>query len=266
MTAKRPGVAAVDRALLILSTLASAPDPSSLAQLARATGLYKSTMLRIIVSLEAAGYVTRLRDGRYCIGASAYRLGLAYERQNAFRDQVLAVLRDLVDNGTESASFHVQHGAETRMCLFRVNSRHSTLDRVDAGDILPLDRGAAGRVLLAYAGTPGAKHEALRRDGYAHSKGERDPECAALAAPVFGPTGDIVGALSLSGPGERFTSSTIARMRKHLMRSASELTRSLGGILPKAPLAPSRGRTMGNVGRMRGSGARASVAARESSV
>src|SRR6185436_16540448 len=56
MTAAQLGVAAVDRALLILSALASAPEPSSLAQLARATGLYKSTMLRIIASLEAAGY------------------------------------------------------------------------------------------------------------------------------------------------------------------------------------------------------------------
>jgi|KBSSwiStaDraftv2_1062776.scaffolds.fasta_scaffold376971_2 DNA-binding IclR family transcriptional regulator len=266
MTAAQLGVAAVDRALLILSALASAPEPSSLAQLARATGLYKSTMLRIIASLEAAGYVIRLRDGRYCVGASAYRLGLAYERQNAFRDQVLSVLRDLVDNGTESASFHVLHGAQTRMCLFRVNSRHSTLDRVDAGDILPLDRGAAGRVLLAYSGTPGARHEALRREGYAHSKGERDPECAALAAPIFGPTGDIVGALSLSGPGERFTPTTIARMRKHLMRSASELTRSLGGIVPKPLPAPPKARTIGNEGRMRASALRVNVVGKERSV
>lgn len=240
MREAQQGVAAVDRALLILSKLASAADPSSLADLARATGLYKSTMLRIIGSLEAAGYVIRLRDGRYCVGASAYRLGLAYERQNALRDLVLPVLRDLVEEGTESASFHVLHSSETRMCLLRVNSRHSTLDRVDAGDILPLDRGAAGRVLLAYAGTPGPKHEALRRAGFALSKGERDPECAALAAPVLGPTGDIVGAVSLSGPGERFTPSAIARMRKFLLRSASGLTRSFGGIAPEPAPAKSR--------------------------
>jgi DNA-binding IclR family transcriptional regulator len=233
MTPTHLGVAAVERAMLILSALASATEPSRLAQLARATGLYKSTMLRIIASLEGAGYVTRLRDGRYGLGASAYRLGLAYERQNALREQVLPVLHDLVEKGTESASFHVMHGPDTRLCLLRVNSRHATLDRVDAGNILPLDRGAAGRVLLAYSGKRGSRHDALRQAGYALSKGERDPECAALAAPVFGPTGDIVGAVSLSGPGERFSSPAVARMRKLLMRSASALTRSLGGDVPK---------------------------------
>jgi DNA-binding IclR family transcriptional regulator len=253
MTSTNQGVAAVERALLILSALASATEPSSLAQLARATGLYKSTMLRIIASLDAAGYVMRLRDGRYGIGASAYRLGLAYERQNALRDQVLPVLHDLVENGTESASFHVMHGSDTRMCLFRVNSRHSTLDRVDAGNILPLDRGAAGRVLLAYSGKSGSRHDALRRAGYALSKGERDPECAALAAPVFGATGDIVGAVSLSGPGERFTPSAVARMRKLLMRSASELTRSLGGSGPRMPLVPAKVRQDDNPARMNAS-------------
>lgn len=251
MTPAHQGVAAVERALLILSALASAAEPSSLAQLARATGLYKSTMLRIIASLEATGYVMRLRDGRYGIGGSAYRLGLAYERQNTLRDQVLPVLHDLVENGTESASFHVMHGANTRLCLLRVNSRHATLDRVDAGNILPLDRGAAGRVLLAYSGRSGTRHEALRRAGYALSKGERDPECAALAAPVFGATGDIVGAVSLSGPGERFTPSAVARMRKLLMRSATVLTRSLGGKVLKTAALPEMVHQDDNAARLR---------------
>jgi DNA-binding IclR family transcriptional regulator len=240
VTASHQGVAAVERALAILAALASATEPSTLAQLARTTGLYKSTILRLIVSLEIAGYVLRLRDGRYGVGASAFQLGLAYERQNSLREQVLPILSDLVDNGTESASFHVLHGPGTRLCLFRVNSRHATLDRVDAGNIFPLDRGAAGRVLLAYSGKVGPRHDALRRAGHAHSKGERDPECAALAAPVFGATGDIAGAISLSGPGERFTPDTVARMRKLLLKAAARLTRSLGVCAPTASRVPTK--------------------------
>jgi DNA-binding IclR family transcriptional regulator len=197
------GVAAVDRALIILSALEVRTEPSTLAELALATGLYKSTILRLIASLEGGGYVTRLRDGRYVLGASAFRLGHAYERQNPLRQHVLPTLQDLVARGTESSSFHVAHGPGTRLCLFRVNSRHSTLDRVEAGNVLPLDRGAAGRVILAYGGASGAEHEALRRVG-----------------------------ISLSGPAERFTAAGILRMRKLLIKAAEQLTKSLGGAMP----------------------------------
>jgi DNA-binding IclR family transcriptional regulator len=222
------GVAAVDRAFVILAALADDAEPSTLAELARRTGYYKSTILRLLASIEAAGYVTRLRDGRYGLGPSAFRLGLAYERQNPLRLHVVPVLSDLVERGTESASFHVRHGPGTRLCLFRVNSHHSTLDRVEAGDILPLDRGAAGRVLIAFSPEGGPEQEPLRRAGYALSRGERDPSCAGLAAPVLGPGGDLAGALSLSGPGERFTDKAVASMRKLLLESAASLSRSLG--------------------------------------
>ena len=231
-TESHNGVAAVDRALAILAALEGASEPLTLAKLARTTGFYKSTILRLIGSLGDAGYAMRLRDGCYSLGASAFRLGLAYERQNPLRRHALPILERLVANGTESASLHVVHGPHTRLCLFRVNSRHSTLDSVDAGDVLPIERGAAGRVLLAYSDGTSAQHTALRRAGYTLSKGERDPNCAGLAAPVFGPTGEIVAALSLSGPGERFTSDAIARMRKLLLKAAEQLTQLLGGTAP----------------------------------
>jgi DNA-binding IclR family transcriptional regulator len=238
----RGGVAAVDRALALLAALGTAREPATLAKLARDTGFYKSTILRLIGSLEGAGYVTRLRDGCYSLGASAFRLGLAYERQNSLRQHALPVMDELIAKGTESASLHVLHGPTTRLCLFRTNSHHSTLDRVEAGDVLPLERGAAGRVLLAYSGATDASAKALRRAGYALSKGERDPNCAGLAAPIFGPTGEIVAALSLSGPGERFTADAVARMRKLLLKAAEQLTQSLGGTVPPPTEARPAGR------------------------
>jgi DNA-binding IclR family transcriptional regulator len=222
------GVAAVDRALVILASLQAQDAPCTLAALARLTGLYKSTLLRLLASLLGAGYVAQLPDGRYAIGPAAVRLNLAYERQNPLRQHVLPVLQDLVRHGTESASFHVRHDAGMRLCLLRVNSGHPTLDRVEAGDILPVRHGAAGRVLLAFGDGPAPHHQTLRTDGYALSTGERDPSCAGLAAPVFGPAGRLAGALSLSGPKERFTPETIARMRGLLLAAAGVLSLSLG--------------------------------------
>ncbi len=232
------GVAAVDRALAILASLEAQDAPCTLADLARLTGLYKSTLLRLLASLLAGGHVTQSPDGRYAIGPAAVRLHLAYERQNPLRQQVLPVLQDLVRQGTESASFHIRHDDRTRLCLFRVNSSHATLDRVEEGNLLPLEHGAAGRILLAF-NDGAAPHP--HQDGYALSTGERDPSCAGLAAPVFGRAGRLVGALSLSGPKERFTPETIIRMRGLLLAAAEALSFSLGNPAPRPESPPDLG-------------------------
>lgn len=226
------GVAAVERAFSIMAALERADGPVALADLSRITGLYKSTILRLMISLEHNGYATRLRDGCYDLGPAAIRLGLAYERKNALRAHVLPVLQDLVGRGTESASFHVRQDGEHRLCLYRVDSHHSTLDRVTAGETYPMKVGAAGRVLLAFEEPASPSSTAIIAHGWALSLGERDPACAGLAAPVFGAAG-LLGALSLSGPRERFGAAEIDAMRALLMPLAADLTRRLGGTWPR---------------------------------
>jgi DNA-binding IclR family transcriptional regulator len=178
------GVAAVERALSIVGAVERSDRPVTLAELAGSTGFYKSTILRLLGSLLAMGYVTRLPDGSYDLGHTAFRLGAAFTRKNAIGHYVLPALQELVESGTESASFHVRQDADNRVCLFRVNSGHATLDRVEAGESYALLRGAAGHIMLAYEGRTGARYDAIRSDGFDVSLGERDPSCAAVAAPV----------------------------------------------------------------------------------
>ncbi|WP_448041434.1 IclR family transcriptional regulator [Bradyrhizobium liaoningense] len=224
-----PGVAAVDRALSILAAFEDAPEPMSLAELARRTKMYKSTLLRLMTSLQEFGYIVQFADGRYHLGPTPFRLGAVYQRSNNLHDRVVPLLRQLVADGTESPSFHVRHDAKRRLCVFRVDSRHSTLDRVEAGMLLPLDRGAAGRVILAFDGEKGEGYDEIRKGCIAMSFGERDPDCAGLACPVFGPAGKCVGALSLSGPKPRFTRENIKAMTSLLLKAAIRLTHTLGG-------------------------------------
>lgn len=229
------GVAAVDRAFCILAAIAESAEPQALAQIAAATGLYKSTILRLMTSLERSGYAQRLRDGRYALGPGAFRLGAAYERANPLRHHILPIMKELVAAGSESASFHIPNGPDTRLCLFRVDSNHATLDRIRAGDLLPLDRGAAGRILLAFAGAVGEAFESARAKGFAMSTGERQPGCAGMAAPVFGPDGSVAGALSLSGPTSRFTDESVAEWQPRLIEAARGATQSIGGQFPSFP-------------------------------
>lgn len=233
---KETGVAAVERALAIVAATETADAPVTLADLARKTGFYKSTILRLLGSLERAGYIVRLGDGRYDLGLTAFRLGTAFERKNTLQHYVLPVLRRLVAQGTESASFHVRQGPDTRLCLFRVNSSHATLDRVEAGGSYPLRAGAGGHILLAFADEPGPRYDAIRTEGWACSLGERDPSCAAVAAPVFGPARQLIGILSLSGPRERFGSQDVETMAGLLRVAAIELTCALGGVWPQFKL------------------------------
>jgi len=224
-----PGVAAVDRALTILSAFDGEPEALTLAELARRTGLYKSTLLRLMASLQSFGYLLQLPDGRYHLGPTPFRLGAVYQRANHLYDHVMPVLRQLVAAGTESPSFHVRHDATQRLCMFRVDSQHSTLDRVAAGSLLPLDRGAAGRVILAFDGAEGQPFERIREAFVAASVGERDPDCAGIAAPVFGAEGKLVGALSVSGPKLRFTREAKQAMTTLVLQAAVRLTHALGG-------------------------------------
>jgi DNA-binding IclR family transcriptional regulator len=223
------GVAAVERALAILAVVEGAEQPVTLADLAARTGFYKSTILRLLSSLLSAGYVVRLHDGQYDLGPTAFRLGVAFERKNAVRHHVVPALQELVAIGTESASFHVRQDADNRLCLFRINSRHATLDRVEAGCTYPLNRGAAGHVILAFDGKRGPRYDTIRNEGICVSLGERDPSCAAIAAPVFGALGTFLGALSLSGPRERFGKPEIEQMKQQLGAAAQKLTLTLGG-------------------------------------
>ncbi len=231
------GVAAVDRAFAIVAALEAKSQPMSLADLARDTGMYKSTLLRLLASLERCGIAVRRSDQKYALGLFAFRLGRAFEATYQLKECVVPIMEWLVEQGTESASFHVWHDEKTRLCLFRKDSHHPTLDRVRAGDLLPVRRGAPGRVLLAFR--DGAQ---VNSDGpLIHASfGERDPSCAGIAAPVFGPNGVLMGALSLSGPLERFSADRLTRMRKPLLEAAERASRSLGGDWPTA--SPSRGR------------------------
>jgi DNA-binding IclR family transcriptional regulator len=228
--ARKDGAAAVDRALTIVATLEARSSALSLAELARATGMYKSTLLRLLASLERHTLVVRRPDHKYALGPFAFRLGRAFEATHKLERYLLPLMHALVDVGTESPSFHVWHDATTGLCLLRVDSRHATLDRLRSGDLLPVDRGAPGKVLRAFRDAPrGTADLPLVHASF----GERDPACASIALPVFHAGNTLAGALSLSGPRERFSADALERMTGPLCKAAADATRALGGLWPE---------------------------------
>ena len=224
---KLSGVAAVDRALAILAAFRLGERSLSLAEISQRTGLYKSTILRLSRSLERAGYLVRLDDGRFRLGPTLSRLGAMYQAAFNLRDYVEPVLQRLVDRCGETAAFYIREG-NVRVCLFRVEAMHSVRHHINAGEHLPMSHGGSARVLKAFSGDTDAVSEQIRRDYYYFSFGERDPETTGVAVPVFGVEG-LCGALAVIGPTTRLTPTILKRHLLEVLEASANLSSRLGG-------------------------------------
>ena len=227
-TRHKAGVAAVDRALDILAAFRPTDKALTLAELAQRTRFYKSTILRISQSLLRHNYLQRLDDGSYRIGPAPLMLGALYQRSLRMGDILMPLMHELADQTGESVSIYSRNG-EVRVCIHRVDSKHAVRDHVREGDVLPLDRGSGGRILLAFGGAKGEPYETIRKEYCYASVGERDSETAGVSVPFFGSGQVILGSLTLAGPRSRIDETFIANARALLLRASARATIALGG-------------------------------------
>ncbi len=197
------GAAAVDRALSVLSAFSQGDTALSVTELAERTRLYKSTVLRLLASLVHGGLLRKTPEGLWALGPEIARLATLYTASFSLEDVVLPVIHELVAKTGESVALHVRQG-DRRLCLFRVDSPQLLRDHVRAGDLLPLDRGAGGRVLMAFSGARGRIYDRIRKEGYIHAVGDRIPGLVGVSAPVWRAKDELVGALTLTVPEGRF--------------------------------------------------------------
>lgn len=223
----KTGVDAVGRALAILKAFGAERTAMTLTEIADATDLYKSTVLRLAASLEADGFLVRGPDRLFRPGPELWRLGALYQRGLDLGEVIRPALRRLVEATGETASFYVADGDE-RICLYRVNSPRSVRHHLEEGQRLPIDRGAAGRVLTAYRESSDPAGKKIRDRGFYVSIGERDPEVAAAAVPLVDVHGKLRGALSLSAIRTRFD----ADARKTAVDALKSEAKALVGLLP----------------------------------
>lgn len=218
------GVAAVDRAISLLAAFKAGDTQLTLLELSERSRLYKSTVLRLLVSLEHGGLIQKKSDGRYALGYEVARLNGIYATSFSLGDVVMPVLRDLVEQTRESAAFHVIQG-EHRLCLHRVDSPQPIRYHTSEGDILPLERGAGGRVLSAFMGVRGKLYDQIRRDGYVVLTGDRIPELSGISAAVTNAGNELAGAITLTMPTSRLKDEFADAVKA----AADRVTHLLGG-------------------------------------
>jgi DNA-binding transcriptional ArsR family regulator len=167
-------------ALALLDVFIDGGPALSLAELTRRTRLVKPTVLRLLLSLESAGYVNRLDNGQYQLGAKVMQLGTVYRTNFALDALVLPVLRRLTEQTQETGSFHVKEGNK-RVCLFRAESPQPVRAFLAAGTVHPMDDTASGLVLQTYhklgAQTPSEKL-------VFQTSGIRDAQTASISTPA----------------------------------------------------------------------------------
>ena len=220
-------VDAVERALALLEVFADGTKALTLAELAARAGLYPSTALRLAGSLIRFGYLVRSAEGGYRLGPTPFRLGGLYRAAYDLADQIRPALARLVARTGETGGFYVRDG-DRRICLYREASPRPIRLHIEEGAAMPLDRGASAHVLMAFTGGALPIHEAVRAAGLAISIGQRDPEVAAVAAPVFGRAGRFVGAIGISGPVLRLDAAETERIAPLVVAEAQAVSRLLG--------------------------------------
>ncbi|MDV3222814.1 IclR family transcriptional regulator [Intrasporangium sp.] len=207
------GVGVLDKAATVLGALEA--GPATLAQLVAATGLARPTAHRLAVALEHHRLVSRDMQGRFVLGPRLGELASA-----AGEDRLLAaagpVLGALRDHTNESAQLFRRQG-DMRICVAAAERPVGLRDSIPVGATLSMLAGSAAQVLLAWEepdrlhrGLQGAAFTAtalsgVRRRGWAQSVAEREPGVASVSAPVRGPSGRVVAAVSISGPIERLS-------------------------------------------------------------
>jgi IclR family transcriptional regulator, acetate operon repressor len=246
------GTAAVDRGADLLLRVLESEEPIALTELAQMTGIPKSTASRLLTALERRGLVEQ--DGARGLLRPGPAILRVAERSMLERNVVeLArpALDALADASGETINLAVP-GATGVEHVAQVDSVHFLGTGQWLGRIVDYHCTAVGKIFLAFgrASLPDgplrtyapstitdrtklqAELTSARRTEIATAIDELEPGLAAMAAPVRGAHGDVIAALSITGPTLRMTPSRIRELQSVLTEQARALSRRLGHVEP----------------------------------
>ena len=231
----------LERGLDVLDCFCQGVTRLSLTEIAAKTGLNPSTAFRILATLENRNYISRSAETKkYHLGSQILRLFPPSLESFDLRSIAAPYLQQLNNQSTESVSLYVVLDSH-RVCLDRIETSHPLRRVIHIGDRLPLTRGAAGKVLLAWlpADEKAAfltkdpsvsieELETIKRQNVSVSIGEREAGVAAIATPIFDANGQVVAALSMSGPTVRFTPEFVDSMIPLTIETGKQISQALG--------------------------------------
>lgn len=218
-------VHSVIRAMALLDAFGVADAQLALAELSRRTRIPKPSALRLARTLAEAGYLVALDGGAWRLGPAAARLGARYQRGFDLTNLIEPALQDIAGRTGHGASFFTLEGRQ-RVRLLRVLGADGFASPTRVGEPLPLDRGAAGQVFLAFSEGGDKTYPTIRRRGYHVTVGEADVGSASIAAPVMTGHGQLIGALSLAAQAGENAAQELERHAPVLIDAARRLSQA----------------------------------------
>jgi len=234
------GVRSVQRALDILSLLTEERPSITIREAVEATGLAKTTVIRLIQTLEQMGLLWATSSG-YMAGPGLWRWAHLARGSWELPPETKRMMRDLAARDRETVNVYVARDI-VRVCIAQQESPQPLRHVVHVGDELPMWAGASAKVLLRNASPAllarvarsspyGEQHvrrlqewiDEATATGFAISHGEREDGLSAVAVPVLGRSGTVVAALTLSGPTMRFTEERVGGFAKDLIEVAHRM-------------------------------------------
>lgn len=251
MTENRNLVQAVLKALEIMEVLCG-NQPCGVLELSKKAGLNRSTVNRLVATLERAGYVEQEKErGNYRATLKFFELGNKVIQKMDIKEQAYPIMQKLSEATEESIYLAVLDG--NQFLYVSIIDSPQVLRCSAAIGIHPLTYcSASGKVLLAYL--PEDKKKAfipegfksfglntisnitdleaeldkIRVNGYAIDDEEWNPNVRALAAPVWNHDGKIQATLSIAGPKVRMSRQRMEEVAQLLVKAADELSAKIG--------------------------------------
>lgn len=247
-----PGTQAVARAMTLLKTFDDDHPAWGLSDLARETGLNKTTAFRLLAALEREGMLGRAPDGeRYVLGPEVVVLGGRALRANNLRAVARPELERLAEETRETASLEIPAGREM-LVIDEIAGGHLMSGVPDLGSRWPLHASSTGLATLAYLPdetvgallpralppvTPAtitgraalrAELAYVRERGYSVADETLEVGLVAIAAPVFDHDGRPAAALSIAGPKLRLTAECVPAIGEQVRTAADRVSALLG--------------------------------------
>lgn len=253
----------LNRAVAILDCFNQDRPEIGVREAARLVGLSSSATGRLMASLRNLGILSQNSESKaYSLGPRVLTWAGVYTATLDLRKRALPFLEGLYVSTNETISLYILQGSD-RICVERLESAQTVRIVARVGRRLPLYAGSAGKVLLAFLPadrlreilpslkmeplTPNTitdrsrlEHElvAIRKNGFAVSHGEWISDASGIAAAIFDQFNEPVGAISISGPTQRFTSRVIELFTPPLIHAAVEISRDMGYRGPFPPKFP----------------------------
>lgn len=234
-------IQSVDRALSILEFLALYGE-SSVTEMAETMGVHKSTVFRLLVTLEARGFVVQEAErGKYRLG-----LGLVHLASAITADlELIRLAKPICEQLCNTTQETVNLGVLEQDYVLNIDQVIGTANVVTynwVGQRNPINCTSTGKVLLAFLTEKEQQYtlnhlskctknshtdkqsllhelQIIRENGYGYTLEELELGLNAVAAPIFDRSGKAVAAISISGPSYRLSETQIQRFG-HLAKQA----------------------------------------------